>query len=167
MAVPSLALPKSPWTKAFGAIVAILETDPALKAAGVIVRSMRGNGEDVAAIPTFPMIALTPQSRGSSWATEGMHEIPLGIQIDLFIRGTCVDDLMNLGYAVLTALYPANGSARETVVSQLTSREGAGVVIQQITVTGAPLTPIAGDDPVPHLTATGELTLLIWVSTGE
>lgn len=167
MAVPSLALPSSPWTRAFRAIVRILETDPALRAAGVTILSWQGTPGEADASPRPPEIRLTPASGGAQWITEGQHEIPLGITVDLAVRGTCVDDLMNLWWAVMNALYPAAGSAREATVEQLTARENASNLIQQLSITGAPLTPTPGTDPVPHLTGTGELTLLIWVSTGE
>lgn len=108
-----LKLPEDVTTTLFRLIETQLRTDPIL---GSVVRTWQTwegvpGDKQPPAIGMAPWVSLTPQPTQERWFSPETQEGTLNIRIDVLVRGTCIDDVMNLWGAIRAALSPyARGS---------------------------------------------------------
>lgn len=102
----------SNFTKVFRRIVAQLHHDNRFR--GVIGGGLRSwDGSDVdrqLATPSLgkPIVRLTPIPTGVTWLDESSQVGTLGVRVEIFVAGTCIDDVIDLWDAIVTALRPAD-----------------------------------------------------------
>lgn len=113
-----LALPDSPETSIFRAIVKVLQNDATLKRIGVTWGTWEDTPEDLREISAMmcPYIELSPSPTETGWSEANQHRSDFSIDILLTVAGTCADDLLNLWGAVRSALFPPDGSTERAAV---------------------------------------------------
>jgi hypothetical protein len=93
-------------TTAFRAVEAILREDPVL--AGVVKtwRSREGHDDDLSVPATgmMPLIGLSPLPTPNAVDSIDEIKVRFEVSVQLFVEGTCVDDILNLWGAVEDAV---------------------------------------------------------------
>jgi hypothetical protein len=147
MAQTKLDLDDSPRTKVFRAIDGILRADPTLKrlfAKPCQFRSWQGTPDDAKPFTTdlAPAIRLTPLPGGPPdvWYSPDARQGTLAIRVELYLKGSNLDDLHNVWYAVKRALYT-------------TSAAGLQAIANTLQAAGADTGMVDFQDPVPNLEA--------------
>jgi hypothetical protein len=114
-----LDLDDCPRTKVFRQVDAILRADPTLRrvfGAEGGRRFLSWEGDPVRdAKPlddkSAPAIRITPAAMGEDgWYSPEAQMGDLAIEVEILLRGTNVDDLMNVWWAVQRAIYPKSGA---------------------------------------------------------
>jgi hypothetical protein len=112
MATPTLPLDPAPRTNVFRAIDRMLRADATLRRVcppdrpGKF-RSWSGDPADknVFGADQAPGIRITPCALGPDvWYSPDAQEADLGVRVELLVKGTNADDLMNLWWAVQKAV---------------------------------------------------------------
>lgn len=113
---------------AFRAVEAILKGDPVLAAQVKTWRSREGNDDDmqVPAWDQMPMVALSPMPLPNTTADEQNNKINLEIAVELFVPGTCFEDIDGLWSAIEDAIVPSNPFRDGTVQGFLCDVFGQG-----------------------------------------
>jgi hypothetical protein len=103
---PKLGLKSQYRAVAFRAIESILRTDPVLTTLPITWRSREGFPDDypILAPDLFPMIALSPMPVASTLRDEMTTRITFKVAVEVFVQGTCVDDILNLWEAIEDAI---------------------------------------------------------------
>jgi len=119
----ALALPVSPRTKVFRAIVAVLKADPVLSNAikPDAFRSWAGVSLDNQefSFSMAPAIRLTPTNGPEGFLFPDAQVGDLYINVEMLVSGTNVDDQQNLWWAIERAIYPADYTAKTTIIQNL------------------------------------------------
>lgn len=118
-----LELPDSPRKKVFRAIVDVLRTNPAIERVirkGAF-RAWEGTPTDAQpfSIEHAPAIRLTPATNADSFATPDSMKGALLINCEILLKGSNVDDLFDLWWAICKALYPADRDERSRLATRL------------------------------------------------
>lgn len=105
---PLLKLPADVTTRLFRLIETQIRTNDVL--AGCVKTWQTWLGEPGDKLPptigATPWLCLTPAPSGESWFSPEAQIGILQVRIDAYVRGTCVDDVLNLWGAIRTALSP-------------------------------------------------------------
>ena len=107
----ALDLNTSPRTSVFRKLVGLVENDATIKRTirPASLRSWKGSPQD--GLPFAPDIApavrFTPIGGADAWWSPGATRGPLLIQVEMLVKGTAVDDVLNLWWAIVRAIYPA------------------------------------------------------------
>jgi hypothetical protein len=111
---PKLSLPTCPPVALFRLIEHKLRNDPTMKRVVKTWRTWEGGPDDEnpPAIASTPYIHLTPTAGDEKWWAASTLLGTLRIDIDIEVEGTCVDDMLNLWFALQRALYSADQAAR-------------------------------------------------------
>lgn len=124
----ALDLNKSPRTSVFRQLVTLIKNDATIKrvlSKPIQLRAWEGKAAD--AEPFGPAIApcvrLTPTSGADTWWSPGSTRGPLFIQVEMVIQGTNADDIMNLWWAIVRAIYP---SAQSSTNANILALQQAG-----------------------------------------
>lgn len=127
---PLLKLPTMTNTSVFRAIVNVLKCDPDLKSVGVTWRLWEGVPADieVPSIDQCPWIRLTPRTGPEDFWTPSELKGTLRIDAEIWVAGTCMDDLTNLWGAAQRALSPLDATRRDAIVMMLQSPTVGGWV---------------------------------------
>jgi hypothetical protein len=144
------ALPISGLAQAFGAIEAILTTDPALARAGITWRAWAGDYHEDGEVldlldPSpreLPMVRVKVAGFTSAWENVGQHKVRLALGFDLFVPGTHRDDILNLWSAVILALFPQDPARLEAVRAILRGIDAGAEFIRPQVVAG-PITDVS------------------------
>jgi hypothetical protein len=108
MSVQSLLpdLPPDYRETAFRAIELVLRTDPVLVKNVVTWRSREGNDDDLTypSLDQLPLIALSPVPMDNLLQAMDLNRINLLIRVDLFVPGSCSQDILRLWHAVENAI---------------------------------------------------------------
>ena len=122
-AATTLKLPESPYASVFRAIEKTLRNDPTLKTAvqPTSWRTWEGKPADKQAVPLTgaPGIRLTPDPGADQWWSPDAAVGTLTIHCELFVRGLCIDDVLNLWWAVVRALYPVDQTTKLAIQAAL------------------------------------------------
>lgn len=115
MARSALDIPTAPRTAVFRALDQIVRADPTINGVfGNRIRSWTGDElRDAKPFTTTeaPALRLTPVGMGQDeWYSPDEQFGELGIEVEIFLRGTLIDDLMNVWWAVQRAIYPVTGA---------------------------------------------------------
>ena len=120
---PLLRLPTSPYASVFRAIVQTLQADATLRGAvqPTSWRVWEGTHADKqpVAITAAPGVRLTPDPGGEQWWSPDSAVGVLTVHVELYVRGTCVDDVSNLWWAIVRALYPMSQPAKLAIQAKL------------------------------------------------
>lgn len=110
----TLNLPTDPRTAVWRLIVAQLQADPDL--AREVAVWITWTGEDADNSPLFdlpsPALRLTPVIGPQSWYDAASERGSLVIEVEAWITGNDVEDMLNLQGAIEGALYPADSAAQ-------------------------------------------------------
>jgi hypothetical protein len=102
----------SNFTKVFRRIVSQLHHDDRFR--GIVGKELRSwDGSDRDRQPATPsegqpIVRLTPIPSGVAWRDESSQVGTLNVRVELFIAGTCIDDVNDLWDTIVTALRPAD-----------------------------------------------------------
>jgi hypothetical protein len=114
MPLPSnatLDLDQAPRTSVFRRIVAFIRDDATIKRVvrPSSIRAWDGLTQDSAEFSAAiaPAIRLTPATGPDVFWSPGAMRGDLYINVEMLVRGTCVDDPLNLWFALTRAVYPA------------------------------------------------------------
>jgi hypothetical protein len=120
---PLLDLNTAPRTAVYRKVVQLIRNDATI---GRVLRptSIRAwDGLPQDGIPfaadVAPCIRLTPTAAADNWWSPGSQRGPLFINCEILVKGTCVDDVMNLWWAIVRAIYPAAQSSTNANVLAL------------------------------------------------
>jgi hypothetical protein len=120
---PLLDLNTAPMTAVYRKVVQFIRNDATI---GRVVRptSIRawdGLPQDSAdfSIAIAPAIRLTPTSGPDAWWSPGSMRGALFVDVEMLLMGSCVDDPMNLWWAICRAIYPAPQSQTNANVQAL------------------------------------------------
>lgn len=111
---PKLNLPTCFPVAIFRRIDHRLRNDPVLHRTVNTWMSWEGGPDDRTppSIAQTPCVQLTPMAgEGNPWAASTLTG-PLRITVDMEIQGSCVDDMINLWFAVMRAIYAADQAVR-------------------------------------------------------
>lgn len=105
-----LSLPDDCWTIAFRGIEAVLREDPTLADPANVKtwRSRQGSADDLA-VPgagEFPLASLSPVPRADQILDTSSAKANFLVSVELFVLGSCADDLLNLWGAFVRAVHP-------------------------------------------------------------
>lgn len=118
-----LDLPASPRAKVFRVLVATLRADPTLARALRKDGIRAWEGSPIDALPFgvehAPSIRLTPATGPDTFSTPDSMKGALVINCEMVARGSNVDDLLNLWWAVCLALYPPDKADRNALALRL------------------------------------------------
>lgn len=123
---PMLNLNQAPRTAVFRQLVSFVRNDPTIKriVRPTSIRAWDGLPQD--AEPFSPAIApcirMTPTNGPDKFWSPGATVGTLFVQVEMLVQGLCSDDLLNLWWAVVRAIYPAaqsdtNASIRALVAA--------------------------------------------------
>lgn len=131
----SLNLATDPRTAVWRLIVAQLQADTGLAAAGVVLRFRDGSQEPLADLESYQSAAIifVPVMGSSDWNDEGSIDTPLSIRVNAILTQDDDEDILNLQGALETALNTIGN------LSFQTSLVAAGAVTGLI----KPQTPLA------------------------
>lgn len=136
MPTAPLELDASPRTRVFRTIDAILRRDATLKrlfGKKGSYRSWTGDPGDAKpmAVELAPAVRITPAGLGEDqWYSPDSQTGDLVVDVELMIRGTNADDLMNAWWAIQRAIYPEDQAARLQLANDV---QGAGSFSGMIT----------------------------------
>lgn len=128
-----LALPDSPRTAVFRLIEKTLRKDPTLHR--VLSKDSQWktwDGSPANKLPfgktPSPTIRLTPAAGADEWYSPSAIFEPLIVHVELEVEGLNVDDMANLWWAIVRALYPPNPLALSPSPAQafMNALQGAG-----------------------------------------
>ncbi len=125
MATPTLPLKTAPRTSVFRALLGVIGCDPTLRRIFGKPGSLRvwdGSTEDAAdfALVQAPAARFTPMSGGvDDWFSPEMQFGDLVVGVELLVRGTNVDDVMNLWWAIQRAIYPETPDGPLAIANKL------------------------------------------------
>ncbi len=159
---PRLPLNPAPETIAFRAVDAVLRADPDLKRVVKTIMSWQGDALDDAR-PTLnlvPWLRITPVAGPAAWETEGQHRMPMAVEFELAVQGTCSDQIMNLWSAVRSALFPTDPTKRAAVRAAM---NGASITRGEFTACAYGIHK--DEDNAKMLLASGSLNLLLLINT--
>lgn len=119
-----LDLNTAPRTSVFRKLVSLIKNDATIKrvlSKPVNLRVWDGGTSDTEPFgPAFaPCVRLTPTSGADSWWSPGATRGPLFIQVEMIVQGTNADDMMNLWWAIVRAIYPAAQSSTNANIQAL------------------------------------------------
>lgn len=119
-----LDLNTSPRTAVFRKLVSLIRNDATIKrvlSKPAQLRAWEGLPQDAEPLsPAFaPCVRLTPTTGPDQFWSPGATKGALFVQVELIVQGTDADDLMNLWWAVVRAIYPAAQSATNANVQAL------------------------------------------------
>lgn len=157
-----MAIPKSPHSVAYEAILKVLESDPVLKANRIAIVA-RDGGKTCwpPAKGGVPAVFVQIDSTPWGWETEGEHDAPLTISLTLAVaQGQGDSAILDLWGAILAAIFPS--ITREADHARVQGILGP-TAISQITAIQAPGCREQGD----VLLGEGKLAVQIYLSTGE
>ena len=107
----ALDINTSPRTSVFRKIVGYIRNDPTIRriVRPTSIRAWDGLPQDAQpfAPEITPAIRLTPTAAADTWWTPGATRGPLFINVEMLVKGTNVDDVMDLWWAIVRAIYPA------------------------------------------------------------
>jgi hypothetical protein len=163
----TLDLQASPWTLAYVRIVSALKNDPIL--GNVISPSgWRTYLEDDDDTPpgedTLPTIEILPYGLGASSESPIAQYAPLGISINIATEGLDVRDLMDLWWAVHSALFTGGGDRTlfNLIRADFTAAAN-GAQLESIQLTMPAITPAGPGIGKQIMMASGTLSLTIRV----
>jgi hypothetical protein len=102
--------------------------------------------------PEQPWIRLTPKLGPENWWAQSTQKGPLLIEAEIVVKGTCVDDLLGLWWAIQRAIYPVDVAQRNAFQARL-NQAGAWPG----TIAFSPPSLTGGSEG--HLEGAGTLTL--------
>jgi len=113
MANPLLKLPEDVTTTLFRLIETQLRSNPTLSATVRNWQTWEGvpGDKQPPALTSAPWVCLTPHPESEDWFSPETQVGRLTIRIDALVRGTCIDDVMNLWGAIRAALSPRNAGS--------------------------------------------------------
>ena len=102
---PRLDIPSSPETLAFRAIERVLREYGPLDAQVKNWRTREGIDDDLQppAPGLCPLISLTPEPRPGRLLTNVAATVNFAVAVEIYVAGSCVDDLLNLWGLVVAA----------------------------------------------------------------
>lgn len=121
-----LDLDDAPDTLVFRKLVAILKADKTMRRVfgperPAAIRSWEGEPHDKAplSIDQAPCVRLTPTGGPQHFWNPSSMRGELVIDLEVCVKGICVDDVRNLWYAMFRAFYPQDTTAAQTIRSTL------------------------------------------------
>lgn len=106
-----LDLTDCPRTLVFRKVVSLVANDPTIKRVvrPTSFRAWTGSPSDAQPfdLTTAPGLRFTPMNGPEAFWSPGSTRGPLFINVELLVAGSNVDDLLNLWWAVVRAIYPA------------------------------------------------------------
>lgn len=155
---PRLKLPTAATTAIFRRIERQLRNDKAL---GRVVNSWttwEGCPSDRVpnATGSAPLITLTPQAEAENWWAPSTQKGTLLVRVDMLVTGTCVDDVLNLWWAIQRACYPSDSTERLGFQGDLQAA-GAHTGLIRFSQPAFDSDPAAGEDG--QFLARGELAV--------
>lgn len=125
---PKLDLNTSPRTAVFRKIVGWVRNDPTIKriVRPTSIRAWDGLPQDGEpfAVGIAPCLRFTPANAAETFWSPGSTRGPLFINVEMLVEGTCVDDVLNLWWAVERAIYPQAQSSTNANVTALQQAGG-------------------------------------------
>lgn len=127
---PQLDLNDSPRTAVFREVETILRADPTLRRVVKCWRSWQGvpgDAQELSPAAGGPAVRLTPVGSEEQFQFPDAQTGTLTIGVEAAVAGTCVDDVLNLWWAIERAIYPADQAAKfaiQQAIQQAGSKTG-------------------------------------------
>ena len=157
-----LGLPDSPRKLVFRRIVQQLKNDPVLRRSLKTILAWGGSPEDARplTLDESPAIRLTPGFGPDEWRFPDGTSGWMFIKVEMLVPGFDVGDMIDLWWAIETALYPRDWPARMAFQKELREvglpQDLAGAATGQISFSQ----PVADDYPADqHQHAVGEMKI--------
>jgi hypothetical protein len=119
----TLDLDDSPRTLVYRQLITFIRTDPTIRRVfrPAAVRAWDGSPADAAefSVAMAPCVRFTPICGADLIEFPGAFAGDLLLNIELIVKGTCVDDLFNAWFALARAIYPRDPAARAANVQAL------------------------------------------------
>lgn len=117
-------LPPATPAVLFRIVERALKTDPILSNVVRTWRSWEGDPKDVEppAKGNAPWVRMTPRISAENWWAQSTQKGTLFIDFDLWLDGTCIDDLLNLWWAMQRAIYSPDAATRNALQTRLNSK---------------------------------------------
>lgn len=139
-----LDLNDAPRTSVYRKLVSLVRNDATIKriCRPTSIRAWDGLPQDAGefSVNIAPAIRFTPIGGPDAFWSPGSMRGPLFLQVEMVVKGTNVDDLMNLWWAVVRAIYPAVQSQTNANIQALLAA-GAYTGLAEFTMPAFDATP--------------------------
>ena len=114
-------LPEAVEVTLFRIIDKTIRADATVAAQVKVFRSWLGNPGDKTppSSTEAPYIRLTPMGSAEEWWSTDSQLGWLNIEVELWVNGTCSDDIANLWFAIKRSIYPLDPVERNEFISRL------------------------------------------------
>ena len=145
-------LPEAVEVTLFRILDQTIRADPITRDQVKVFRSWEGKADDKTPPSTdqAPWVRLSMKGSAEKWWSSDSQTGALTVLVEIFVTGTCSDDIANLWFAIKRSLYPQDPVSRSAFVKRLTD---AGAHKGLVEFTAPAYDAAGGDDGSFYATA--------------